>query len=161
MQTIKIKSSSREEMIDITREVERNLELIIENGELGKLPPRRRDAATPPRQGGELEKYKGASGVVVVFVQHTTCGMTVNENADPDVQTDMLGFLRRLIPQHTPEFKHGEQNSDAHIKASLVGSSVTIPFEDGRLALGRWQGVYLCEFDGPRERKVVVQVIGG
>ena len=101
-----------------------------------------------------------SSGICVVFVQHTTCGVTVNENADPDVQTDMLGFLRRLIPQHEPHFKHGEQNSDAHIKSSLVGSSVTIPFEDGRLMLGRWQGVYLCEFDGPRERKVVVQVMG-
>ena len=129
MQTIKIKSKKREEMIDITREVE------------GKLPD------------------KGA-GVCVMFVQHTTCGMTVNENADPDVQTDMMGFLRRLIPQHTPEFKHAEENSDAHIKSSLVGTSVSVPFEDGRLALGRWQGVYLCEFDGPRERKVVVQVIG-
>jgi secondary thiamine-phosphate synthase enzyme len=85
--------------------------------------------------------------------------MTVNENADRDVQTDMLGFLRRLIPQHEPHFKHGEQNSDAHIKSSIVGTSVTIPFEDGRLALGRWQGVYLCEFDGPRERKVIVSVV--
>lgn len=138
---LKIRSSSREAMIDITPEVERNLELIIDNGESGKPSSR--------------------SGVVVVFVQHTTCGVTVNENADPDVQTDMLGFLRRLVPQHTPEFRHAEENSDAHIKSSLVGSSVTVPFEDGRLLLGRWQGVYLCEFDGPRERKVVVQVVGG
>jgi secondary thiamine-phosphate synthase enzyme len=99
-----------------------------------------------------------SSGICVVFVQHTTCGVTVNENADPDVQTDMLGFLRRLIPQHTPEFKHAEENSDAHIKSSLVGTSVTIPFDDGRLLLGRWQGVYLCEFDGPRERKLIVSV---
>jgi secondary thiamine-phosphate synthase enzyme len=129
MQAIKISTKKREEMIDITREVEGCL-------------------------------AQNSSGICVVFVQHTTCGVTVNENADPDVQTDMLGFLRRLIPQHTPEFKHDEQNSDAHIKSSLVGSSVTIPFEDGRLALGRWQGVYLCEFDGPRERKVVVQVMG-
>jgi secondary thiamine-phosphate synthase enzyme len=97
-------------------------------------------------------------GVVVVFVQHTTCGLTVNENADPDVQTDMLGFLQRLIPQYEPHFKHGEQNSDAHIKTSLVGSSVTVPFENGKLLLGRWQGIYLCEFDGPRERKVIMSV---
>jgi secondary thiamine-phosphate synthase enzyme len=127
MQTIKIKTKTREEMIDITREVE------------GHLPDK-----------GE--------GVCVVFVQHTTCGVTVNENADPDVQTDMMGFLRRLIPQHEPEFRHGEQNSDAHIKSSLVGASVTIPFENGKLLLGRWQGVYRCEFDGPRERKLVVSV---
>jgi secondary thiamine-phosphate synthase enzyme len=98
-------------------------------------------------------------GVCVLFTQHTTCGLTVNENADPDVQSDMLGFLRRLIPQHEPNFKHGEQNSDAHIKSSLVGSSVTVPFEKGKLLLGRWQGIYLCEFDGPRERKVVIKII--
>ena len=130
MQTIKFKSKKREEMIDITREVEQHL---------------------PDK----------TSGICVVFVQHTTCAVTVNENADPDVQTDMLGFLRRLIPQHEPHFKHGEQNSDAHIKSSLVGASVTVPFENGKLLLGRWQAVYFCEFDGPRERKVIVQVIGG
>ncbi|MBA2379454.1 MAG: YjbQ family protein [Blastocatellia bacterium] len=98
-------------------------------------------------------------GICVLFVQHTTCGITINENADPDVQTDMLGFLRRVIPQHDPEFKHFEHNSDAHIKASLMGSSATIPFEKGKLALGRWQGIYLCEFDGPRTRNVVAQVV--
>ena len=126
METLRISSSSREEMLDITRKVQQEL--------------------------------PDGDGICVLFVQHTTCGLTVNENADPDVQTDMLGFLRRLIPQYTPEFKHAEENSDAHIKSSLVGASVTIPFEDGRLLLGRWQGVYLCEFDGPRERKVVVSV---
>ena len=98
-------------------------------------------------------------GICVVFTQHTTCGVTVNENADPDVQSDMLGFLRRLIPQHEPHFKHGEENSDAHIKSSLVGCSVTVPFENGKLLLGRWQGIYLCEFDGPRERKVIVRMM--
>jgi secondary thiamine-phosphate synthase enzyme len=98
-------------------------------------------------------------GVCVLFVQHTTCGLTVSENADPDVQSDMLGFLRRLIPQHEPNFKHFEHNSDAHIKASLMGSSVTVPFEDGKLCLGRWQGIYLCEFDGPRERKVLMKIL--
>ena len=98
-------------------------------------------------------------GICVLFVQHTTCGLTVNENADPDVQSDMLGFLRRLIPQYEPNFKHFEHNSDSHIKSSLVGSSVTVPFENGKLLLGRWQGIYLCEFDGPRERKVVVKII--
>jgi secondary thiamine-phosphate synthase enzyme len=127
MQKFTVSSKAREEMIDITREVEKHV----------------------PDEG---------DGIVAVFVQHTTCGLTVNENADPDVQTDMLGFLRRLIPQHEPHFKHGEQNSDAHIKSSLVGASVTIPFEDGRLMLGRWQAIYLCEFDGPRERNVIVSV---
>lgn len=99
-------------------------------------------------------------GVCVLFVQHTTCGLTVNENADPHVQSDMLGVLRDLVPQYYKDFKHAEENSDAHIKASLVGSSVTVPFEDGKLLLGRWQGIYLCEFDGPRERKIVLRVIG-
>ena len=98
-------------------------------------------------------------GVCVLFVQHTTCGLTVNENADPDVQSDMLGCLRRLIPQYEPNFKHFEHNSDAHIKASLMGPSVTVPFSDGKLCLGRWQGIYLCEFDGPRERNVLVKVV--
>jgi secondary thiamine-phosphate synthase enzyme len=98
-------------------------------------------------------------GVCVLFVKHTTCGLTVNENADPDVQTDMLGFLRRLIPQHEPHFNHSEENSDAHIKSTLVGSSVTVPFENGKLVLGTWQAIYLCEFDGPRERKVVMKTL--
>ncbi|MBV9241983.1 MAG: YjbQ family protein [Acidobacteria bacterium] len=124
MNTVRVKSTAREAMIDITREVE------------ARLPE--------------------GDGLCVLFVQHTTCGLTVNENADPDVQTDMLGFLRRLIPQGDPHFKHGEQNSDAHIKSTLVGSSVTVPFERGRLVLGTWQAIYLCEFDGPRERKVLL-----
>lgn len=97
-----------------------------------------------------------AEGICVVFTQHTTCGLAINENADPDVQSDMLGFLERLIPQYEPHFRHFEHNSDAHLKSSLVGSSVTVPFADGKLQLGRWQGIYLCEFDGPRERKVLV-----
>jgi secondary thiamine-phosphate synthase enzyme len=104
------------------------------------------------------ELLPDGDGVCVLFVQHTTCGLTVNENADPDVQSDMLGFLRRLIPQYEPNFKHFEHNSDSHIKASLMGSSVTVPFEGGKLCLGRWQGVYLCEFDGPRERNILVSV---
>lgn len=130
METITVASSVREEMIDVTGEVEKLL--------------RREDKA---------------SGVCILFVQHTTCGLTVNENADPDVQSDMLGFLKRLIPQHEPHFKHGEENSDAHIKSTLVGTSVTVPFENGKLVLGRWQAGYLCEFDGPRQRKIVVTVL--
>jgi secondary thiamine-phosphate synthase enzyme len=129
VEKITVRSKAREEMIDITSDVEKIL------------------GASEDRDG-----------ICVVFTQHTTCGLTVNENADPDVQSDMLGFLRRLIPQDEPNFKHGEQNSDAHIKSSLVGSSVTVPFEKGKLLLGRWQAIYLCEFDGPRQRKVLVSV---
>jgi secondary thiamine-phosphate synthase enzyme len=128
VQTINVKSREREEMIDITADVE-------------KLVPEKGD------------------GVYILFTQHTTCGLTVNENADPDVKSDILGFLKRLIPQYEPHFKHFEHNSDAHIKSSLVGSSVTVPFENGKLALGRWQGLYLCEFDGPRDRKVSVTIV--
>ena len=127
MHSISVKSSRREEMIDIT------------------------DEAT-----GFITGLGQAQGVLILFTQHTTCGLTINENADPDVQSDMLGFLERLIPQYEPNFQHFEHNSDAHIKSSLVGTSVTVPFEDGKLMLGRWQGIYLCEFDGPRERKVVM-----
>ena len=128
MQRITVESKTREEMIEIRRDVE---EYVPKNG----------------------------AGICVLFTQHTTCGLTINENADPDVKSDMLGFLQRLIPQYEPSFKHFEHNSDAHIKSSLVGSSVTIPFEDGKFLLGRWQGIYLCEFDGPRERKVIVQIV--
>ena len=104
-------------------------------------------------------KESGVSeGVVVLFVQHTTAGLTVNENADPDVPRDMLHALRTLVPQHGMGFQHGEENSDAHIKASLTGSSVTIPFKDGKLLLGRWQGIFLCEFDGGRERQVIMMI---
>lgn len=108
----------------------------------------------------EKLKESGASeGVVVLYVQHTTCGLTINENADPDVKTDMLHALRTLLPQHGMGFRHGEENSDAHIKASLIGSSVTIPFHGGELLLGRWQGIFLCEFDGGRERHVIMNIL--
>jgi secondary thiamine-phosphate synthase enzyme len=105
-----------------------------------------------------LTETKETEGVVVLYVQHTTAGLTVNENADPDVPRDMLHALRTLIPQHGMGFRHGEQNSDAHIKASIVGPSVSIPFKDGKLLLGRWQGVFLCEFDGGRERQVIMMI---
>lgn len=125
-----IASSEREEMVEITREVQK-----------------------------KVTASGIADGVCVLFTQHTTCGLTINENADPDVKSDMLGFLNRLIPQYEPNFKHFEHNSDAHIKSSIVGCSVTIPVENGKLALGRWQGIYLCEFDGPRERTVIVKTL--
>jgi len=106
-----------------------------------------------------ISECRVANGICVLFTQHTTCGLTINENADPDVQSDMLGFLNRLIPQYDEHFKHFEHNSDAHIKSSLVGSGVSVPFEKGKLLLGRWQGIYLCEFDRPRERKVILQIM--
>jgi secondary thiamine-phosphate synthase enzyme len=98
-------------------------------------------------------------GICFLFSRHTTCGLTINENADPDVKRDMLLFLKKLIPQYDPDFRHFEHNSDAHIKSSLVGSSLSIPFEKGRLMLGRWQGIYLCEFDGPKDRQVAMKIL--
>ncbi|GAB4263556.1 secondary thiamine-phosphate synthase enzyme YjbQ [Deferrisoma sp.] len=95
-----------------------------------------------------------------VFVPHTTAGVTINENADPDVVTDLLQHLSELVPRNRP-YRHTEGNSDAHIKATLVGSSVQVPVVGGRLALGTWQGIFLAEFDGPRTRKVQVVVHGG
>ncbi|HEX8747786.1 MAG TPA: secondary thiamine-phosphate synthase enzyme YjbQ [Pyrinomonadaceae bacterium] len=125
--TLRVRSREREQLVEFTDEVRRRL------------------------------KEAGASdGICVLYVQHTTAGLTINENADPDVPRDMLHALRTLIPQHGMDFRHGEENSDAHIKSSLVGTSVTVPFRDGELMLGRWQGIFLCEFDGPRERSVVM-----
>lgn len=129
MLTLKVRSHQREELVEFTTAVQEKL-----------------------KESGAKE------GVVILYVQHTTAGLTVNENADPDVPRDMLHALRTLIPQHGMDFRHGEENSDAHIKASIVGSSVTVPFKDGELLLGRWQGIFLCEFDGGRERKVLMMV---
>jgi secondary thiamine-phosphate synthase enzyme len=100
------------------------------------------------------------SGICVVYCPHTTAAITVNENADPEVVHDMLHYLNAAVPKEYPGFRHGEGNSDSHIKASLVGPSVTLIVENGDVVLGRWQGVYLCEFDGPRTRVVAVQVSG-
>lgn len=100
------------------------------------------------------------SGVATVFVPHTTAGVTINENADPDVVHDMLLTLRRLVPKDAEGYRHGEGNSDSHVKASMMGSSCHVLVENGRLALGTWQGIYLCEFDGPRRRSVWVRVVG-
>jgi secondary thiamine-phosphate synthase enzyme len=95
----------------------------------------------------------GFGGLVTIFVPHTTAGVTINEGADPSVARDVLEGLRRLVPRNAG-YRHGEGNSDAHIKASLLGSSVTVPIEQGRLRLGTWQSIYLGEFDGPRTRQV-------
>lgn len=96
-----------------------------------------------------------AEGALLVFVPHTTAGVTINENADPSVRADLETALARLAPADLP-YTHREGNADAHVKASLVGSSVTVPVTGGRLRLGTWQGVYLAEFDGPRRRQVHV-----
>ncbi len=130
MKTLKVQSKQREEMIEITRDVE-----------------------------NRLRESEVKDGVCVLFTQHTTCGLTINENADPDVKSDMLGFLRKLIPQDYADFQHYEQNSDAHLKSSFFGVSVTVPFENNKLLLGRWQGIFLCEFDGARERRVLMQIL--
>ncbi|TCL70975.1 secondary thiamine-phosphate synthase enzyme [Hydrogenispora ethanolica] len=101
----------------------------------------------------ELDRVNVRNGVCYCFVPHTTAGITMNENADPDVVRDILVTLEKLVPRHG-DYRHGEGNSDAHLKASLLGFSCMVPVEDGRLALGTWQGIYFCEFDGPRNRKV-------
>ncbi|MDH7511013.1 MAG: secondary thiamine-phosphate synthase enzyme YjbQ [Methanolinea sp.] len=108
----------------------------------------------------EVDKARIQSGTCTVYVPHTTAGVTINENADPDVSRDILSGLARLVPA-TGDYRHAEGNSDAHIKASLVGSSVTVPVIGGRLALGTWQAIYFCEFDGPRNRHVLVGISGG
>ena len=99
------------------------------------------------------------AGICQVFTPHTTAGLTINENADPDVRSDIMKTLNRLVPWKAG-YQHTEGNSAAHIKAALTGSSVTVPVEDGRLILGTWQCIYFCEFDGPRMRMFIVNVMG-
>ncbi|MBC8262726.1 MAG: YjbQ family protein [Anaerolineales bacterium] len=126
---LEINTRSAAELVDITAEVQR----------------------TVREQGMQ-------SGVCHVFVPHTTAGLTLNENWDPSVQADMLMELDKIVPWHD-DYRHGEGNSAAHIKASLMGFSQTLLVEDGRLVLGTWQGVYLAEFDGPRRRRVLVKLM--
>jgi secondary thiamine-phosphate synthase enzyme len=106
-----------------------------------------------------LKKNSVRSGICLVSSQHTTAGLTINENADPDVQRDFFGKLNSVFPQD-PSFAHREGNSDSHIKASLVGFSVQIPVVNGELKLGTWQSIYFCEFDGPRNRTLTVSFTG-
>ena len=106
-----------------------------------------------------VAQSKVGSGMCFVYVPHTTAAVTVNESHDSDVAGDITAALSKLVP-HRGGHAHSEGNSDAHIKAAMVGSCQAIPVEEGRLALGRWQGVFFCEFDGPRQRRVQVQVIG-
>jgi len=109
----------------------------------------------------EIKKIVRESGVVKglcnVYIPHTTAGITINENADPDVVTDMLEGLDKMVPKL--KYRHYEGNTIAHIKASLMGASINIPIDNGVLCLGQWQGIYFCEFDGPRTRSVYVNII--
>jgi secondary thiamine-phosphate synthase enzyme len=130
--SFKISTSSRSQFIDITSEVS--------------------DIVT---------KNKSESGVCKVFVPHTTAGVTINENADPDVIRDILMLLDEKVPWNHRSYRHGEGNSAAHIKASMMGSSVDVIINNGSLELGTWQSVFFCEFDGPRTRKVWVKIIEG
>lgn len=100
----------------------------------------------------DVKNSKIQDGIALVYVPHTTAGLTINENADPDVVHDLLEALRRMVPKDAG-YRHIEGNSAAHLKASLIGSSCTVIIENGKLKLGTWQGIYFCEFDGPRTRK--------
>ncbi len=125
--TVSIKTASRAEMVDVTDRVRR-----------------------------EVEKAGVKDGLCVVYVPHTTSGVTINEGADPSVCSDILQKLNQLVPANDG-YRHMEGNSDSHIKASLTGSSVTVLVEGGRLVLGTWQKIFYCEFDGPRSRKFFVK----
>ena len=107
----------------------------------------------------ELQRTEVKNGVCTVYVPHTTAGITINEGADPNVAKDILMEINKIVPMQDG-YTHSEGNSAAHIKTSLFGSSVQIPVEEGRLTLGTWQSIFLCEFDGPRNRRVIVQVVG-
>ncbi len=99
-------------------------------------------------------------GICLVYVPHTTCGLTINEHADPSVVSDIINHLSKLVP-HNSDYKHLEGNSDAHIKASIFGSSLSVIISNGKLLLGTWQGIFLCEFDGPRKRNVYIKILEG
>ena len=128
METLSVRTTRREEILDVTADIERIV------GKAGLK-----------------------DGLCTVFVPHTTAGVTINENADPDVKADLLMALKKAVPDSLP-YAHAEGNSPAHVKASLMGSSVSVIVAGGRLQLGTWQGICLCEFDGPRTRQVWVRV---
>jgi secondary thiamine-phosphate synthase enzyme len=129
---LSVSTRSREQLVDVTREV-----------------------ADAVRDSGMKD------GVATLFVPHTTAAITINENADPSVVADIVKGLGKLVPRAASYYRHSEGNSDSHIKASLIGPSVQVLVEGGRLVLGTWQGIYLCEFDGPRTRKLYVHLGAG
>ena len=106
-----------------------------------------------------VKQHKIRDGMAICYVPHTTAAVTINENYDPDVKHDMLRKLETLIPKTETYYQHDEGNSDSHVKTSLVGNSTIVLIENGDLVLGRWQGVYFCEFDGPREREMYVKLV--
>ncbi len=131
LQTLQVKTSARMQSLDVTSEVR-----------------------------GLVRSSGIQSGICYLFVPHTTAGVVINEHDDPNVLVDVQNMLRKLVPKDD-DYKHMEDNSDSHIKATLVGSSKWVPIEDGDLALGRWQGIFFCEFDGPRTRQLKVKIIAG
>lgn len=130
MTTIEVRTRSRSELVEITEELQ-----------------------------AVVERSGVRSGVLVAQSLHTTAGLTINENADPDVARDLVGKLDALVPRDEPFYRHAEGNSDSHVKTTLCGPSLSVLVGEGRLVLGTWQGVYLCEWDGPRERRIAVRVI--
>lgn len=106
-----------------------------------------------------VRQHKVLDGFAIVYVPHTTAAVTINENADPDVKHDFLLKLEAMIPKREAYYEHGEGNSDSHVKTALVGNSAMVLIEDGKLVLGTWQGIYFCEFDGPRERELLVKLV--
>ena len=127
MRTIKVKTQAREELVDITARVRE-----------------------------ELVSSGIKDGICYVYVPHTTAAVTINENADPSVKEDILMALRKIVPDSLP-YRHSEGNSPAHVKACLIGSSIKVIIDEGQLALGTWQGIFFCEFDGPRSRNVFIK----
>jgi secondary thiamine-phosphate synthase enzyme len=130
MEVLRVKTGRRTQLVDVTEQVER-----------------------------AVAAAGVVSGVCYLYVPHTTAGVMINEHFDPDVATDLEGVFERLVPRSGP-YRHSEGNSDSHAKAVLTGTSQMILVEQGKLVLGQWQGVFFCEFDGPRERKMWVRVMG-
>lgn len=131
MEVFEIKTTKRNEMIDITNGI---------------------------REYVYRQKVK--SGILVLYVPHTTAAITINEHADPSVRADITEYLSKLVP-HSYQFKHSEGNSDAHIKSTIVSPSISLIIENGDIVLGTWQGIFFCEFDGPRHRKLFAKIIPG
>ena len=129
METLSVSTSERLDLVDITSQV-----------------------------AHEVSKSSVDTGTVTIYVPHTTCGVTINESADPDVERDIKMHLTKLVPKDGG-FRHSEGNSDSHIKTSMIGSSENIFIESGKLVLGTWQGIFLCDFDGPRTRKVYIKIV--
>ncbi|HET6617624.1 MAG TPA: secondary thiamine-phosphate synthase enzyme YjbQ [Gemmatimonadota bacterium] len=129
MREIAVRTRARRELVDITQKV------------------------------AEVARESDADGIWLVYVPHTTAGVTINEGADPDVATDIVMALESAVPDRQP-WKHAEGNSPAHVMSTLVGSSVLVAFENGELVLGTWQSIFFCEFDGPRSRQVWLRPLG-